>query len=56
MATEALARILPLMDEAGVRALHLKLPGDDTRLQKLYARAGFRLRDSTLLMTRRARV
>lgn len=53
--SEVLAGLLPQLDAAGLRALHLEARAGDERLRKLYARAGFRLRDSYHLMTRISR-
>lgn len=51
MGSEVLEGLLPALAENGVKALHLKVaPGN--RAQKLYARAGFKLRDGYDLMTR----
>lgn len=53
--TEVLTALLPRLEAAGVRALHLEMAADRPRLQRLYARAGFRLREGYQLMTREAR-
>ncbi|MEO1788996.1 MAG: GNAT family N-acetyltransferase [Pseudomonadota bacterium] len=55
MASEALHALLPLLDEAGVRALHLEASVDRPRLERLYARAGFKMRRGYHLMSRVAR-
>ena len=55
MGGEVLARLLPELDGAGVRALHLEMDVRRTRLERLYAKAGFRMRDGYHLMTRAAR-
>ena len=53
--SEVLAALLPKLEAAGVRALHLEVDAKSARLQRLYARAGFELRESYHLMTRVAR-
>ena len=53
--SEVLQALLPQMDAAGVHALHLEASTDRPRLQRLYSRAGFRMRDGYHLMTRLAR-
>lgn len=53
--SEVLTGLLPQLDAAGLSALNLEVRADNERLQKLYARAGFRLRNGYHLMTRRAR-
>jgi len=51
MGSEVLGALLPALGEHGVKALHLETrPGD--RVHKLYARAGFKLRDGYHLMTK----
>ena len=51
MGSEVLESLLPALAQHGVKALHLEVsPGN--RAQKLYARAGFKLRDGYHLMTR----
>lgn len=55
VASEALHALLPLLDEAGVRALHLEASVDRPRLERLYARAGFKMRRGYHLMSRMAR-
>ncbi|MEO1452346.1 MAG: GNAT family N-acetyltransferase [Pseudomonadota bacterium] len=55
MASEALHALLPLLDEAGVRALHLEVSVDRPRLERFYARAGFKMRRGYHLMSRVAR-
>ena len=52
---EVLGSLLPKLEEAGVRAMHLEAGSDRPRLKKLYGRAGFRLREGYHLMTRVAR-
>ena len=53
--SEVLNTLLPKLDKAGVKALHLEAAKDRPRLARLYARAGFQARDAYMLMTRRAR-
>ena len=53
--SEVLQALLPQLEEAGLRALHLEASADRPRLQSLYARAGFRLREGYHLMTRTAK-
>jgi len=48
---EVLASLLPVLADHGVKALHLEVAAKN-RAEKLYARAGFRLRDGYHLMTR----
>ncbi len=48
---EVLAKLLPALAEHGVRAIHLEV-GPQDRARRLYARAGFRLRDDDHLLTR----
>ncbi|MBT8456443.1 MAG: GNAT family N-acetyltransferase [Alphaproteobacteria bacterium] len=55
VATEVLHRLIPQLESAGLRALHLEASNANPRLQRLYARAGFRLREGYALMTRAAR-
>lgn len=55
MASEALHALLPLLDAADVRALHLEASVERPRLERLYARAGFRMRRGYHLMSRVAR-
>ncbi|MDU8945668.1 GNAT family N-acetyltransferase [Ovoidimarina sediminis] len=52
MGSEVLLKLIPQLESAGLMALHLEASQDRPRLQKLYARAGFRLRDGYALMTR----
>lgn len=52
MGTEVLSSLLPALSENGVKALHLEVNPDNARAIKLYAKAGFRLRDGYCLMTR----
>ncbi len=51
MGSEVLGALLPALGEHGVKALHLETRPED-RVHKLYARAGFRLRDGYHLMTK----
>lgn len=51
MGSEVLDNLLPALAENGVKALHLEV-APTNRAQKLYARAGFKLRDGYHLMTR----
>lgn len=53
--SEVLNALLPKLDQAGVKALHLEAAKDRPRLARLYARAGFQTREPYTLMTRRAR-
>ncbi|MEM0946674.1 MAG: GNAT family N-acetyltransferase [Pseudomonadota bacterium] len=55
MGSEVLARLLPELDAAGIRALHLEMDVNRTRLERLYIKAGFKLRDGYHLMTRTSR-
>ena len=55
MGTEVLAKLIPELEAAGLRALHLEAAADRPRVGKLYARAGFRVRDGYHLMTRMSR-
>ncbi|WP_299605756.1 N-acetyltransferase [uncultured Tateyamaria sp.] len=52
IATEVLLALPRALGGAGVKALHLEVATDNTTAQRLYARAGFRLRDGYHLMTR----
>ncbi|GGX46268.1 hypothetical protein GCM10007385_12250 [Tateyamaria omphalii] len=52
IATEVLLALPRALGGAGVKALHLEVAADNTTAQRLYARAGFRLRDGYHLMTR----
>ncbi|MEL6620459.1 MAG: GNAT family N-acetyltransferase [Pseudomonadota bacterium] len=53
VATEVLIALPRALSGAGVKALHLEVDRDNAAGQKLYAKAGFRLRDGYHLMTRR---
>ena len=55
MGFEVLSALLPALEGAGLRALHLEAEEGNLRAQKLYARHGFRLREGQRLMTRLAR-
>ena len=52
MGTEVLLALLPKLEAAGLTALHLEATTQKPELQRLYARAGFKLRDGYCLMTR----
>ncbi len=52
--SEVLSGLLPQLESAGLKALHLEAASDQPALQRLYKRAGFRLRDGYHLMTRTA--
>ncbi|MEL7131197.1 MAG: GNAT family N-acetyltransferase [Pseudomonadota bacterium] len=52
IATEVLLALPRALGEAGVKALHLEVDTANTVAQKLYTRAGFKLRDGYHLMTR----
>ncbi|MEE9428363.1 MAG: GNAT family N-acetyltransferase [Paracoccaceae bacterium] len=51
MGTEVLSSILPALSEHGVKALHLEV-SQKNRAEKIYSRAGFKMRDGYHLMTR----
>ncbi|MEM6825762.1 MAG: GNAT family N-acetyltransferase [Pseudomonadota bacterium] len=53
--SEVLTVLLPKLEAAGVAALHLQVEGRNSRLQRLYARAGFNLREGFGRMSRVAR-
>lgn len=53
--SEVLLSLLPKLESAGLKALHLETSKDRPRLQRLYSKAGFKLRDGYVLMTRTAR-
>ncbi|MGB5558288.1 MAG: GNAT family N-acetyltransferase [Paracoccaceae bacterium] len=53
MGTEVLTSLLPALGDHGVKALHLEMAPKNDRAQRVYARAGFRLRDGYCLMTKR---
>lgn len=52
MGTEVLAALLPALEQSGLKALHLEVSPKNTDAQRLYARAGFKIRDGFHLMTR----
>ncbi|MCV6584575.1 MAG: GNAT family N-acetyltransferase [Marinibacterium sp.] len=52
IATEALISIAKALRDAGVVALHLEVDTRNEAAQRLYTRAGFRLRDRYQMMTR----
>lgn len=52
MGSQVLEVLLPTLKQMGVRALHMDVPTDNERAQKLYRRAGFRAREKYHLMTR----
>ncbi|MGX9353852.1 GNAT family N-acetyltransferase [Roseobacteraceae bacterium S113] len=52
MASEVLVALPKALAGAGLRALHLEVDREDLSTQKLYARAGFRMRERFALMTR----
>lgn len=53
MGTEVLTSLLPALGEHGVKALHLEVSPKNADAQRVYARAGFHLRDGYCLMTKR---
>ena len=53
--SEVLEALLPRLEEAGLRAVHLAARGDEKGPQRLFSRHGFKLREGDRLMTRRAR-
>lgn len=52
---EVLATLVPQLEGAGLKALHIEAPDEHPRLQRLYARAGFTACEGSHLMTRVAR-
>jgi ribosomal protein S18 acetylase RimI-like enzyme len=48
MASEALAALIPALEEAGVRALHLEV-AEGNPAERIYKRAGFKRRAFTLM-------
>ena len=52
VASEVLSSLPRALAGAGLKALHLEVASENTRAQRLYARAGFKLRDGYHLMTR----
>ena len=53
IASEVLISLPAALAEAGLKALHLEVDRADDPSQRLYARAGFKLRDRFALMSRR---
>ena len=49
MATEALATLIPSLEAAGVRALHLEVDPQNEGARRIYARAGFADRPFSLM-------
>ncbi|MGV6812503.1 MAG: GNAT family N-acetyltransferase [Brevirhabdus sp.] len=52
MGAQVLQLILPQLAAMEVKAIHMEVDRDNTRAQKLYERAGFRVRSQYHLMTR----
>lgn len=52
MASEVLIALPRLLQNHGLRGVHLEVAKHDAATQRLYARAGFKLRDGYLLMSR----
>jgi ribosomal protein S18 acetylase RimI-like enzyme len=52
MGSEVLAALIPALEAAGLKALHLEAGTENAGAQRLYARHGFALRDGFRLMTR----
>ena len=52
IATEVLLALPRALGDAGVKALHLEVDAGNDVAQRLYGRAGFRLREGYHLMTR----
>ncbi len=52
IASEVLLTLPKALSDVGLKALHLEVDTAQDSLQKLYAKAGFRLRDGYHLMTR----
>ena len=52
IATEVLLALPRALADAGVKALHLEVGTENAVAQRLYGRAGFRLREGYHLMTR----
>ena len=52
IAGEVLISLPRALADAGLKALHLEVNTDNTNAQRLYKRAGFRMRDGYHLMTR----
>jgi ribosomal protein S18 acetylase RimI-like enzyme len=55
MGSEVLAALVPALEAAGLRALHLEVGAGNASARRLYARHGFALREGFHLMTRVAR-
>ena len=53
IASEILISLSAALAEAGLKALHLEVDRADDPSQRIYARAGFKLRDRFALMSRR---
>ena len=53
IATEILSSLPRALAEGGVNAIHLEVSRDNEAAQKLYARAGFRVREKYVLMSRK---
>jgi ribosomal protein S18 acetylase RimI-like enzyme len=49
---EVLSSLLPTLEKAGIKAMHLEVRADDLRVQGIYKRHRFALRDGYHLMTR----
>jgi ribosomal protein S18 acetylase RimI-like enzyme len=54
MGSEVLASLIPALEAAGLKALHLEGGTGTASAQRLYARHGFVLREGVHLMTRTA--
>jgi len=52
MGTEVLASLSTALGQNGIKALHLRVERDNVRAQRMYARAGFRMREGYCLMTK----
>ncbi len=52
IATEALIALPKALAQAGVKALHLEVARDNESAQRIYARAGFRMREEYMLMSK----
>ena len=55
MGSEVLSALLPALEGAGLKALHLEAGGENPRARTLWTRHGFRLHEEYRLMTRHAR-
>ncbi|MBK0326765.1 GNAT family N-acetyltransferase [Rhodobacteraceae bacterium F11138] len=53
IATEALIALPKALAQAGLKALHLEVDRENETARRLYGRAGFKARDSHMLMSRR---